>query len=159
MRLKGDDVDVMVTEGQVEILPSIVTRPGSFIDIDNIPSNGNLTTLDAGQNAEYGNDAIHMVQTVKPEIIERKMSWQEGMLNFKGETLVEVIEEISRYSTTEIIISDPEIRNIRIGGYFKVGEIDALLVTLQDSFSIDVVRVNDNLIYLNGTKVTQAVTQ
>ena len=158
VRLKGEDVEVMVTEGRVEIAASVATRADSFIDLDDISSRKPMTTLEAGQNAEYGNDSIHMVQNVKPEIIERKMSWQHGMLKFEGETLAEVIEEISRYSTTEIIISDPKIRDIRIGGYFRVGEIDALLVTLENSFSINVVRINDNLIYLNGTKVTQAAT-
>ena len=134
----------------------MTARQDAFVDNDDITPDKHLTTIKAGQDAEYGSDSIHMVQTVNPEIIERKTSWQHGMLMFEGETLAKVIEEISRYSTTKIIISDPKIRDLRIGGYFRVGEVDALLATLEKSFSINVVRVNDNLIYLNGTEVIQA---
>ena len=156
VRLKGDDVEVMVTEGRVDIVPAIAARLNTFVDVDDITPDKHRTTIKAGQDAEYGRDSVHRVQTVNPETIKRKTSWQHGMLTFKGETLARVIEEISRYSTTKIIISDPKIRDLRIGGYFRVGEIDALLATLEKSFAINVVRVNDNLIYLNGTRVIQA---
>lgn len=154
VRLKGPDVEVTVTEGRVEIAS---TRSKQMSDSSgNIDSGNHLATLDAGQTAEFGNNIIHSLKTISPEIISRKMSWQNGTLIFKGETLEEVVREISRYTDTRIIISDPALRDIRIGGYFKTGEVEALLTVLKDNFSIEVDRVSDNLVYLTGEKVIRA---
>jgi transmembrane sensor len=154
VHLKGSDVEVTVTEGRVEIA-SAVDDNGS-IDLGKDDFSKYLTTLDAGQTAEYGQHTIHSVRTIAPELITRKMSWQHGTLVFKGETLEEVVREISRYTNTRLVISDPAIRKIRIGGYFKTGEVDALLTVLKDNFSIKAEKVNDNLIYLSEDKVIQA---
>lgn len=159
VHIKGDDVVVMVTEGRVEIASAIEIIPNSNIDINQIAPSKFLTTITAGQSAEYGNENIHSVQQIEPEIILRKLSWQRGMLVFDGDPLDEVVEEISRYTNTEIIISDPEIRNIRVGGYFKTGETDALLNVLEDNFSIHVERVSGNLIYLTGPRINQAANK
>ncbi len=78
------------------------------------------------------------------------------MLIFEGEPLERVVEEISRYTDTEILITDPAIREIRIGGYFRAGEIEALLAVLEESFGINIERKNAGLIYLTGAKITQA---
>lgn len=150
VRLKGPDVEVTVTEGRVEIA-SMIDEEGGAGPVKE-PSGKYLTTLDAGQTAEYGEHTIHEVRTIPPEMISRKMSWQQGTLVFKGETLEEVVREISRYTNTRIVISDPAIRDIRIGGYFKTGKVEDLLAVLKDSFSIRAERVNDNLIYLTEDK-------
>lgn len=154
VHLMGPDVEVTVTEGRVEIA-SAVDDEGA-VDLGKDDFGKYLTTLDAGQTAEYGQHAIHSVRTIAPELITRKMSWQHGTLVFKGETLEEVVREISRYTDTRLIISDPAIRNIRIGGYFKTGEVDALLTVLKDNFSIRARKVKSNLIYLTEDKVIQA---
>ena len=154
VHLKGHDVEVTVTEGRVEIA-SAVDDDGS-VDLGKDDFGKYLTTLDAGQTAEYGEHTIHSVRTIAPELITRRMSWQHGTLVFKGETLEEVVREISRYTDTRFVISDPAIRDIRIGGYFKTGEVDALLTVLKDNFSIKADKVNDNLIYLTEDRAIQA---
>ncbi|HLB31166.1 MAG TPA: FecR domain-containing protein, partial [Gammaproteobacteria bacterium] len=112
------------------------------------------TELKAGQTVEYNSRVVAEVQTLKPELLARRLAWQSGMLMFQGEALAEVVAEISRYTNTEIIIADPGIREIRIGGYFKTGEVDALLTVLEDSFAIRVNRVSPNLVYLSGAAST-----
>lgn len=154
VRLKGADVEVTVTEGRVEIASSSeAEKPAAG---DKTASRKYMTTLDAGQTAEYDDMSIRSVKTIEPEIISRKLAWQHGTLVFKGETLEEVVKEISRYTDTSIVISDPDIRDMRIGGYFKTGEIDALLTVLQDNFDLHVERAGDNLVYLTEEKVIQA---
>lgn len=154
VRLREKSVEVTVSEGRVEI----ASTPDDDNDLsffDAFRPARYLTTLEAGQRAEYGEQAIHSVATVEPEAISRETSWQHGMLVFNGETLEEVVEEISRYTRTEIIISDPEIRDIRIGGYFKTGEVDSLLAVLKDNFPVKVDQVDDRLIYLSSNENTR----
>jgi transmembrane sensor len=82
-----------------------------------------------------------------PEV-DRKLSWREGVLSFSGEPLEHVVEEVSRYTSITIVNSDPAIRDISIGGYFKAGETDAMFEALETSFGVRVNRVNDRLVYL-----------
>jgi transmembrane sensor len=154
VRMKGHDVEVTVTEGKVEVASTTpdMKKNKDFNDLSEIISKEFLTTLGAGQTAEFGDRTINSVRSVEPETVSRKLSWQHGMLEFKGETLEEVVNEISRYTDTKIIISDPEIRDIRIGGYFKTGEVNALLSVLQTGFPIEINRINENLIYLGENK-------
>lgn len=156
VRLKGADVEVTVTEGRVEIASAIDTDGMLAATMDDSIPGKYVTTLDAGQTVNYDDSEIHSVNTINPEIISRKLSWQHGMLVFKGETLEQVVAEISRYTDTSIVISDPDLRDIRIGGYFKTGEVEALLTVLKDNFSVSVNRINDNLVYLSGERIMQA---
>lgn len=150
--LRDGNVEVMVMEGKIGIAPSIEDDE-PLTEISTIPLRKFVTTLSAGQRVEYGDDSIQLVQNVAPEIIQRKLSWQQGMLKFKGEPLDQVVEEINRYTNTEIIISDPGIRKIRVGGYFKTGETEALLNVLKDNFDITVNRVNEGLVYLSRADI------
>ena len=159
VRLKGQNMEVTVTEGKVEVTSAVADTTGRLDDLIDIISDEYLATLSVGQTAEFGEKAINMVQAIEPEAVSRKLSWQHGMLEFNGETLAEVVGEISRYTDKKIIISDASIRDIRIGGYFKTGEVDALLAVLKDGFPITINRVDDNLIYLSeGVSVQPIIT-
>lgn len=148
VRLKGPQVEVVVAEGRVEISsPPASEQSAARVD-DSVEPAAHVATVKAGQAAEYGADAIRSLTAIDSEAISRKLSWQHGTLIFNGEPLEQVVHEISRYTNVEIVVSDPEIRNIPIGGYFKVGEVDALLTVLEDSFAIKVRRVGQGRIYL-----------
>ena len=149
--LKDDHVEVTVTEGKVEI----ISAPDSSHSVQPDNNTGKmLTTVGAGQLAAY-DDGLRSVQTVKPEVIARKLAWRTGMLEFEGETLEHAVKEISRYTRTKLVISDPDIRNTRVAGYFKAGDIPTLLSTLKNNFGIDANHVNDNLVYLSRLDSTE----
>ena len=82
--------------------------------------------------------------------MERQLAWREGMLLFDGEPLSEVIAEVSRYAPIEIVLSSPALRDLRIGGFFRAGDTQALLNTLSTSSDVDVERVRPGLIYLRS---------
>jgi len=157
VRLKGQNIEVIVTKGKVEVASAIPDKTDGLDDITAIISDEYLTTLSVGQTAEFSENKINLVETIEPEVMSRKLSWQHGMLEFKGETLEEVVREISRYTDKKIIISDASIRDIRIGGYFKTGEVDVLLAVLKDGFPVTISRVDDNLIYLSEVSSVQTI--
>ena len=140
------DVAVVVTEGTVEL--SSITSTGaaetsSRIGARVIP----LAALKAGQSAVV-DQQIEAIRTVQPAEVTRKLSWREGVLSFSGESLEQVVNEVSRYTHMTIVISDPSIRNVAIGGYFKAGDTEAMFEALETSFGVRVNRVNDKLVYL-----------
>jgi transmembrane sensor len=154
VRLKDEGVEVSVTEGTVLVASGVSARADRFVALDEIELRDIATAVRAGQSIAYGHEAVSRLETLPPDRLARKLAWQSGMLMFEGETLAEAVAEISRYTDTEIVIADPAIRGIPIGGYFRTGEVDALLAVLEDSFSIQVNRIHPNLVYLSGAATT-----
>nr|WP_279538443.1 FecR domain-containing protein [Pseudomaricurvus alcaniphilus] len=144
-----DIADVLVTEGVVEINAAPPATNGFFTTLaDRTPAPAaSRISLSEGQSAKI-DKSVQAVRQLQPEEIHRKLAWQKGMLMFNGERLAEVIEQVTRYTDTRIIIDDADIANIAIGGYFRTGDTHAMLDALQNSFDIKVTRVNPKLVLL-----------
>jgi transmembrane sensor len=143
-----DNVSVTVEKGEVE-LATVSARDLAQRDNEtNVARVAPLVKLKAGQIATFGRD-IKSIQSVERAEIVRQLSWRNGMLRFDGEPLSEVVLEVDRYTTQKIVILDPALRDLRIGGYFKVGETDAMFEALEASFGIHVERINESLVHLS----------
>lgn len=119
--LKDDLVEVMVTEGVVEVLPS-----GQQL------AAGRPKTLSRGQKLEY-RETIRSVSKVDQNEIARRLAWQDGMLDFQGETLAEVIEEAGRYTSTQITIADPEAESLTVFARVRAGDVNGLLEFIESN--------------------------
>jgi transmembrane sensor len=86
-----------------------------------------------------------------PGIVQQRIAWTEGFLEFDQQPLEEVVEEFNRYRTNPIVIGDPRIAGTVITGRFGIDESDAFAEALQSSFDI-VVSKTDNgaLILMQG---------
>ena len=160
------DNQTAATESKTSISPDILENADildssaildstNSLDSANNPAAPNqpprpLTRLSAGQNISFNGD-VEPIQTLRADEVARKLSWRDGMLVFSGESLEQVVQEISRYTSQSIIITDPEIRDIRIGGYFKAGDTKAMLEALETSFGVQVSRIDSNLVHLSQT--------
>ncbi len=159
--LQPEIIEVTVTEGTVELnaLQPATSQPadqsGSRLVADAKVTK--LTLLDAGQNAriDQRNNSIDQLETVDASAIMQKLAWHQGLLQFSGDPLQEVVAEISRYTDLNIVIVDPQIRNLRIGGFFKVGETDKMLEALETSFGIDVKRLGNHSVHLTAASPPQ----
>ncbi len=149
-----DLVDVTVTEGTVEVNTEL------FKDISYQESRELLeeeaaavvtqVLVSAGSSVTFG-QLIESVQPIKSSQLEKKLSWQEGVLVFNGDTLEQVVEMLSRYTTVKIVFTDESVKDIPIGGYFPIGEIDTMLAALESGFKINVNRVSDDLVLLSSS--------
>jgi transmembrane sensor len=88
----------------------------------------------------------------RPEnTINRQLAWREGMMAFSDEPLVSVIAEVSRYTDVDIEIADPKLKDLRVGAYLKVGEVDPLLDAVHASFDVRVHRIDAHHIRLTAS--------
>ncbi len=78
------------------------------------------------------------------------MSWRQGNLIFRGESLEDAVAEIGRYTTVEFVILDDDLRKVRIAGLFKAGDVDGLLATLRENFNISYQHTGDGKIVLTS---------
>lgn len=111
---------------------------------------GQSTTIRAiitsGENAPE--KSIELVQEMDEEEVYQRLSWRDGLLIFSGDPLEDVIREISRYSPVTIQILDPKLKTIRIGGQFRVGDVEAMLASLETNFKIRIIRLRNNHIQI-----------
>ena len=110
-------------------------------------------TLKAGQTvtlklAQQGDMPNNPIKAIAREELDRLQSWREGLLIFAGEPLEQVVDEISRYTTVSIEIVDPDVRNLQIGGRFKVGDLDNMFKALEANFGLKVTRLGYNRVLL-----------
>jgi len=68
--------------------------------------------------------------------IKRRLSWQLGVLIFHGETLAEAVAEFNRYNERRLVIRDPAIANMRLGGTFQAHDLDGFIDALETLFSL-----------------------
>ncbi|MDC0000319.1 FecR family protein [Porticoccaceae bacterium] len=139
--LNNQQVEVTVTEGQVEVAPKQAQPIEGTADISN-------PKVSANQHITYNGNA-DPVRNLEQAEITKKLSWRQGMLLFSGESLEQVVSQVSRYTTNTIIITDPTISDIRIAGYFKADDTRALFDALSISFGVQVIRVDKNLVHLS----------
>jgi len=147
VRLRADAaLEVTVAEGRVAL-----TLPMTALASDNVEQSvahaGAVAELTKGQIALF-HETIEKIAHVSEAELNRKLSWRQGMLAYSGESLEEVIADVSRYTVIEIEIVDPQLKEMLIQGYFKVGETEALFEILELTFGIEVERVDDGHVRL-----------
>ena len=92
-------------------------------------------TLVAGESLLLGS-TDNPINQVSPEDIAVKLSWQQGSLIFRGESLEQAVEEVARYTAVEFVFMDEDLKKIRVAGLFRAGDVDGLLATLKENFNI-----------------------
>jgi len=95
--------------------------------------------------------------SIKPESIERdeiavKLSWREGNLIFRGESLEDAVYEVGRYTAVEFVFLDEKTREVRVAGLFKAGDVEGLLAALRNHFNIAYERQGEHRILLGAAE-------
>jgi transmembrane sensor len=165
-RLKNN-IEVLVTEGKVDLAiiestllvkPKISSRGRAGLNqkLLSDPIENTVTviaSLEAGQSISIpiSSNSINtpVVEYAQGDLV-RKLSWLDGRLVFAGESLEEVVAEVSRHTPLIIEVTDPQLKKLRIGGQFQAGETDALFDVLESGFGVKITRVNKGHVQLNA---------
>ena len=140
VHLRKNDVEVVVTEGIVQIDPATLSKPDAIK-----PTHPRVT---AGSAATYDRHTAKHVILAELEKIEEITSWHKGLLIFDDEPLENVVAEVGRYTSTQIHIPEEKVRQLKVGGQFKIGDTEAMFEALKISFDIQAGFVSDDLVYL-----------
>jgi len=149
VRVISESVDVTVTEGRVELITDLQVNPAETDDNAMGDNKTQHIFLGVGETSQYDGKK-QSIETMTQTQIDQKLAWHSGMLLFEGESLAHVVSEINRYTLEDIVIADAAIGDIRVGGYFKSGDIEATIKTLEENFNIKADRVSSKLIYLSA---------
>ncbi len=141
-------VEVTVTEGIVEVSRSDGPA-GRANQTENPLVPKAPARIGKGQVVRYGQASA--VAPIPAPDVERRLAWRRGMLSFDGESLEEVVAQVSRYTDIEIIIVDADLRDLRVGGVIKSSDVTALVGLLETAFAVEV-RREARRIYLSSPR-------
>lgn len=91
--------------------------------------------LETGRSAVIKPGKV-VLSTFKPENARRMLAWKQGMLIFENETVADVVAEVNRYNRSHIIVDDPVIAQLRIGGAFRTTDLGGLVYALESTFHL-----------------------
>ena len=139
------NIELVVTEGKVlvavhqpqnggRVVPPVLGSDALAV------SRGEQVLLGAGDES---------VSRIEAEDINVKLSWREGDLIFQGESLMEAMTEINRYTQVEFVIVDEELKRVRSAGLFRAGDVDGLVSALRKNFNITSRRTGDGKVLLS----------
>ena len=142
-------VEVLVADGRVRVG---VHEPGTA-DLGHLESrsvfDGQSLLVAQGERVVLNADS-ERVEALAPEEIEVRLSWRNGNLIFRGESLAAAVEEVSRYTPVAFAIPDPDLQTIRVAGLFKAGDVAGFLSTLQANFDVVSKRADRTTIVLSA---------
>jgi len=144
----NQQIELVVTEGKVLVGVHQSTPGGTAKVSPDIQVSSSVTVV-AGEQLILGTPEEEITD-VSPEEIEVKLSWRQGNLIFRGESLEDAVAEIRRYTTVEFVIIDDDLKKVRIAGLFRAGDVDGLLATLRENFDITYERTGDGKIVLTS---------
>ena len=126
-------VEITVTDGEVEISqtsPNAGIIPNLVSSIE--PVSEPVQRLTEGYQATITN-TIEAVSELDQDAIDRELAWREGMLEFVNAPLGEILDVAGRYTTNELLVTDPELAQHPATIVVQASNIDLLLRLLDES--------------------------
>lgn len=136
VRIREAVVELTVTEGVVAVAEN--TAAVRRLDARHVA---------AGDGAVIRGGAVAPT-SLDPDLLRQRLAWQDGVIELDGETLSQAVDEFNRYRAKPIIIGDPRLANLRVGGRFEVGEASKFLVAVEGSFPVQAMTADDGSILL-----------
>lgn len=142
VRLDQDAVDVLVTEGRVEISqPEAAAR------------NPALTRqLAAGQRLVVTGAATPVIAAVDAAGIRAALAWQSPRLVFLDTPLAEVARQFNRHNRIQLIVEDEELGRRAVGGTFRADHVETFVALLEKSRDVAVERPDAERIVVRKVK-------
>jgi len=136
VRIREAVVELTVTEGVVAVAENVAAV--RRVDAQHVA---------AGGGAVIRGGAVAPT-ALNPNLLRQRVAWQDGVIELDGETLSQAVDEFNRYRDRPIIVGDPRLANLRVGGRFEVDEAAKFLTAVEGSFPVEAITANDGSILL-----------
>jgi transmembrane sensor len=78
---------------------------------------------------------LHM-QSLSGEEMEQRLSWRSGLVVFRATPLAEAVAQFNRYNKRKIVLADPSIAALGVGGVFRATDQEVFLKLLETGFPV-----------------------
>lgn len=151
VEIHDEQVELIVTEGKV--LVAHKNPIYNHVDIEKMAHKlpNNSMAISKGEKVELNVTGKVQEEVIKLNEIEiaANLSWRQGNLIFRGESLVDAMAEISRYTNIAFELADDQkLKQVKVAGLFKTGDVTGLLDVLTRNFNISYEKVTEDKILL-----------
>jgi transmembrane sensor len=94
-----------------------------------------------GQTALIKPGDVVVVTEYEPSRLQRELSWQDGEVWLKGETIEEAIAQFNRYNRQKLVVLDQRLARRRVGGRFETSDVEGFVGALQHLYGVRVLAV------------------
>jgi len=127
--LKGNEVDVLVTEGRVRVGPIPLVSAGekAIVPLDTAGGSPRVESVSAA-------DAV------------RELIWRPALVDFTGAPLSEYVAAFNRHNPIQLIIADPALGNVHLSARFRSDNIEGFVRLLERGFDIRADRSGETIL-------------
>lgn len=101
--------------------------------------------LPAGSIALVADDKVTVARVSLDEARER-LSWRDGYAVFHGTPLADAVQEFNRYSRRRIVLADPALGALRVGGNFRLDNSAGFVRLMQQVFPLQAAQQGDHIV-------------
>ena len=157
VRLGAGEVEVLVTEGKVAVSPTetlSLASPPSLTRAETPPTPGPtlLIVNERAFVATTGPATPPRVERIAPEAVRTALIWQGTSLVFAATPLAEVAAQFNRRNPIQIVLADPALATLPIGGSFRPENVEAFVQLLESGKEILVDRSDATRLVLRSAK-------
>jgi transmembrane sensor len=147
VRLVAASVEVLVTEGTVQVHPSVAASSAGF---------GTAAVLNQGQKtvvSTQARDSALIVESGPAAVLDQSLAWQSSRFLFEDMPLAEVVERFNRSGTSPVLLlDDPGLATLRFSGRMRASQVDSFVEVLEANFGIRAERRSDGRILLRRAR-------
>jgi transmembrane sensor len=136
VRLGAKEVEVLVTEGRVDVSAGPSARPSAA-------GGAEVPRVSAGERATVARPALPAAVPDRPVIvpvtnddIRRELAWQTPRLEFDETPLADAVAEFNRLNRQQLALADPKLGTLRIGGTFRPDNVEGFVRLLAETHGL-----------------------
>lgn len=147
VNLQSARTEVLVTEGRVQLTSTTPAAAPLPLIVA-----GERARMESGSSASTAAGQGIVVTKLDPSALAAALAWQEPLLRLGGATLAEIAAEFERRSGQRVVLADPALAQLRVGGRFRADDAAGFAHLMASAFDIDVEHAGDGTIVLQKKK-------
>lgn len=141
VRVGEKAVDVLVTEGSVRVHPQ-----GAGASTEDAPAAATLVAAQQRVVFDRAATAPPAPTPVSAAEIAEELAWKAPRFQFVETPLETAIQEFNRRNSDKIVIGDPALRLVPIGGAFRADNVDAFVRAVEVTLDLRAERRGDEIV-------------
>jgi transmembrane sensor len=134
-----EETEVLVIEGRIAIEGGRGATVAHVQRSQAIPRPGAtpfVLTVSAGESIGINSTTVISRAKLSPAALKRRTAWMDGWIWFSKDPLPEAVAEFNRYHREQLVLVDPALARLEIGGRFRTTDLDSFIATLEHSFAV-----------------------
>jgi transmembrane sensor len=129
VRLDPKSVEVLVTEGKVQVTPPAAVA--AVRSISPLVEAGERTVVSLEPAAP-----APQVSAVTAAEQERALAWQPRLLDFTDQRLGDIVAEFNRRNPVQIVVADPALDGVRLSASFRSDNVEGFVRLMESDFGM-----------------------